>query len=84
MLEDGFVPIFPDGFVALGLEELGYGGWGAGVVDGELLGGFLAGFYFFFFEFYAFAFYCEVEVIVSGAGVAAGFCLRACGHVGDA
>lgn len=72
--EDGFVPVFPDGVEIVVAEELGELFGGAGVVDGELGSGAVAGGGFFVgFEFDAASFDGAVEVVVSGAGVSAGF-----------
>lgn len=66
-------------------EELGELGGGAGVVDGELGGGGLAGGEFFGgIEFDAAALDGAVEVVGSGPGVAAWFGVGSGGHVGDA
>ena len=62
-IQDGFVPVFPDGFVSFTLEKICDLGWAAFVVDSELLGGLLAG--FGLFNFYASPLDCEVEVIVA-------------------
>ncbi len=42
ILENGFIPVFPDCFVALGLEKFGNAGGRAVVIDGKLLSSFLA------------------------------------------
>lgn len=84
VLENGFVPVFPDGVEAGGAEHRGDVGGGAVVGDLELLGGGGARGAGGGFEFDAAAAHGEVEVLAADAGVAAGVGADVGGHVGDA
>ena len=80
-LQNGFIPIFPNGFEAGGRDGFGEVGGGALVVDSKLLGGAGAGRFFFFGDFDAAAFLGAVEVVTTGSGVTAGVGGAASGHV---
>lgn len=81
-VEDGVIPVFPDGIEALGAKHFCDACGVAFVADFELFGGALAA--LFLLEFDAFAADGEVDVVVTRAGVAAGFGACASGEVGGA